>query len=209
MHHHEVGLSFWVTHWVRFICMIVLVVSGFYIAQPYIVPDANPVEPVNFLQAEIRFWHLVFGFILLSMTLIKTYLFFFSKEAEIERRSFADVFNFKQWTSRIYFYLTLNGKVQENGFYNPLQFVVYFGVYVALYGIILTGVILSIHIYHGGMLGLVYPFFRFLENLLGGIANVRWIHHILTWVFLLFLPVHIYMAAMKHLYKKSYTRAHS
>jgi Ni/Fe-hydrogenase 1 B-type cytochrome subunit len=28
----------------------------------------------------------------------------------------------------------------------------------------------------------------------GGLAMVRWIHHILTWCFILFVVVHIYMA---------------
>ncbi|WP_027327579.1 Ni/Fe-hydrogenase, b-type cytochrome subunit [Helicobacter pametensis] len=209
MHHQEPSLSFWVTHWCRFICMLVLIASGFYIASPFITPSPDLGTPTNFLQAQLRFWHIVFGMVLLSMTLIKTYLFFFSKDSKIERMSFTNVLSPKQWISRIYFYLTLNGKLKDHGLYNPLQFVTYFGVYVALYGIILTGFILAIHIYHDGMLGVLYPIFRPLETLFGGIANVRWAHHLLTWVFLLFLPVHIYMASFKHLYKKSYTKAHS
>jgi Ni/Fe-hydrogenase 1 B-type cytochrome subunit len=33
-----------------------------------------------------------------------------------------------------------------------------------------------------------------VENLLGGLAVVRYIHHIFTWLFILFIVVHIYMA---------------
>lgn len=207
--HHDLPLSFWVTHWIRFICMIVLVVSGFYIAQPFIMPDPNLTAPVNFLQAELRFWHVLLGMVLLGATLFKTYLFFFSKGAEIERKSFVDVLSAKQWTSRIIFYLTLGGKVKDSGLYNPLQFVAYLGVYIALYGIIITGFVLFMHCYHNGMMSVVYPLFRPIESLMGGIANVRWIHHMLTWVFLIFLPVHIYMASMKYLFKNSYAKAHS
>lgn len=209
MQNHNPGLSFWVTHWVRFVCMIILVASGFYIAQPYIMPDANIIEPVNFLQAEIRFWHIVFGLALFCATLIKTYLFFFGKESQIERESFANLYDLKQWISRIRFYLTLNGKIEDRGLYNPLQFVVYLGVYIALYGIIFTGFILAIHIYHNGMFGMLYPILSPMESWFGGIANIRWIHHILTWVFLLFLPVHIYLVVMQFLFAKSYKRAHS
>ncbi|RDU69558.1 Ni/Fe-hydrogenase, b-type cytochrome subunit [Helicobacter cholecystus] len=207
--HHDLPLSFWVTHWIRFICMIVLVVSGFYIAQPFIMSDADLSAPVNFLQAKIRFWHVLLGMILLGATLFKTYLFFFSKGSEIERKSFNNVLSAKQWASRIIFYLTLGGKVKDYGLYNPLQFVVYLGVYIALYGIIITGFVLFMNCYHDGMMGVIYPFFKPLETLMGGIANVRWIHHLLTWVFLLFLPVHIYMASMKYLFKTSYEKAHS
>lgn len=209
MHHYEPSLSFWVTHWARFICMVVLVVTGFYIAQPFIMPDADLSAPVNFLQAKLRFWHIAFGMLLFSATLIKTYLFFFSKGSSIERMSFANVWSLKQWVSRIWFYLSLNGKLKDYGLYNPLQFVTYLGIYIALYGIIFTGLILAVHLYHNGMLGFLYPLLRPFEALLGGISNVRWIHHLLTWVFLIFLPIHIYMASFKHLYKKSYTKAHA
>jgi Ni/Fe-hydrogenase 1 B-type cytochrome subunit len=33
-----------------------------------------------------------------------------------------------------------------------------------------------------------------IENLLGGLAMVRYIHHVFTWLFILFIVVHIYMA---------------
>ena len=33
-----------------------------------------------------------------------------------------------------------------------------------------------------------------VENLPGGLATIRYIHHILTWGFVLFIVVHVYMA---------------
>ena len=42
--------------------------------------------------------------------------------------------------------------------------------------------------------GFVYMIVKPLENLMGGLATVRWIHHILMWCFILFIVVHIYMA---------------
>lgn len=209
MHRHELGLPFWVTHWIRFVCMVVLVVTGFYIANPFIMPDINHTAPVNFLQAQLRFWHVVLGFALFAATITKTYLFFFGKDGAIERKSFKDFVSLSQWFARIRFYLTLNGKVHDNGLYNPLQLMSYIGIYVALYGMIFTGIILFMHVYHNGAMGVIYPLFRPLESMLGGIANVRWIHHLLTWVFLIFLPIHIYMASMRFLFKKSYMKAHS
>jgi Ni/Fe-hydrogenase 1 B-type cytochrome subunit len=38
--------------------------------------------------------------------------------------------------------------------------------------------------------GIVKPF----GTLMGGLATVRMIHHILTWCFILFIIIHIYMA---------------
>mgnify|MGYP001572175972 CR=1 FL=1 len=63
-------------HWIRVVTMLVLVVTGFYIADPFLVPYVND-EPVNFMNALWRFWHSVFGFLLIATTLIKIYLFIF------------------------------------------------------------------------------------------------------------------------------------
>jgi Ni/Fe-hydrogenase 1 B-type cytochrome subunit len=60
--------------------------------------------------------------------------------------------------------------------------------------IILTGLILMGAGYGAGLTSLVYKLVKPFENWMGGLATVRWIHHILMWGFILFLPVHIYMA---------------
>ena len=48
--------------------------------------------------------------------------------------------------------------------------------------------------YHTGRMVFFYKIVKPFENALGGLAIVRWIHHILTWCFILFIVVHIYMA---------------
>ena len=41
--------------------------------------------------------------------------------------------------------------------------------------------------------------------LLGGMQIVRFIHHVLTWVFLIFIPVHVYLAIRAELLEHSGT----
>ena len=63
-----------------------------------------------------------------------------------------------------------------------------------MFGIILTGLILYVHVYHEGLGGLLYNALRPFEVMFGGLAEVRTYHRILMWVVIIFLPVHIYMA---------------
>ena len=45
-----------------------------------------------------------------------------------------------------------------------------------------------------GMTAFLYKIFKPVENMLGGLAIVRYVHHIFTWLFILFIIVHVYMA---------------
>ena len=78
-------------HWLRALSILVLVISGFYIAWPFLVAPASTDVLV---QGWIRFAHIIFGFLLTSITLVRFYLFFFSRNS-IERRSFKDVLSVK------------------------------------------------------------------------------------------------------------------
>ncbi|PHO10144.1 Ni/Fe-hydrogenase, b-type cytochrome subunit [Malaciobacter canalis] len=201
--HYE--FSFWlrVTHWVRAIAIIVLTASGFYIAYPFIAPAHNGGEPVNFLNALFRSWHVIFGFLLISVTIGKFYLFFFDKQSKVERASFKDFINPKVWINQIKYYLLIGKHPHGKGVYNPLQFMAYVGVYGAIILISLTGLILYIHVYHQGMGGMLYDILRPVEVMFGGLAWVRQLHHIAMWIFIIFLPIHIYLAVFNSVYGKS------
>ena len=191
-----------INHWVRVVTMLVLVVTGFYLAKPFLTPYVSD-EPVNFMNALWRYWHLVFGFVLIATTLVKIYLFIFDRHSRNERVSFFDFISPRIWIQQIKYYLLIGRHPEGRGIYNPLQFIAYFIVFVTLFLISLTGLILHMHVYHAGLGGFVYDFLRPVEVLMGGLANVREIHHITMWIFLLFIPVHIYMAVFNSVYGKS------
>ncbi len=201
--HYE--FSFWlrVTHWVRAVAIIILTASGFYIAYPFIAPAQNGGEPVNFLNALFRSWHIIFGFLLIAVTIGKFYLFFFDKQSDIERASFKDFINPIGWIKQIKYYLLIGKHPHGKGVYNPLQFMAYVGVYISIFIISLTGLILYVHVYHEGMGGFLYDILRPIEVLMGGLAWVRELHHIAMWIFIIFLPVHIYLAVFNSVYGKS------
>lgn len=201
--HYEFSSWLRVTHWVRAIAIVILTASGFYIAYPFIAPTNSGGEPVNFLNALFRSWHIIFGFLLIAVTIGKLYLFIFDKQSHIERASFWDFINPKVWIQQIGYYLLITKHPHGKGVYNPLQFMAYLGIYISIFMICLTGLILYVHVYHEGMGGVLFDTMRSLEAMLGGLSWVRELHHIFMWVFIVFLPVHVYLAVFNSVYGKS------
>lgn len=187
-------------HWIRAFSIFFLIFSGFYIAYPFFTPEPNS-EPTNFLYATFRSFHIIVGFMLISVSIFRLYLFFASDMNKSERMSLSDVFNVKLWVEQIKNYLFLGPHPHIKGVYNPIQFFAYLFLAILVLIISLTGIILYYNVYHNGLGGVLEFMFKWLEVALGGLANVRVIHHITTWAIIIFIPVHVYMVvwnAIKH-----------
>ena len=191
-------------HWIRVFSIIALTVTGFYISVPFIIPVVNA-EPTSFMNARFRTWHEIFGFIMISMFIGKTYYFFFSVKDRVEINSFKDVLSLKNWVSQIGYYLLLTKHPKLSGAYNVVQLLAYTVFYVAIVGLILTGLILYANSYHEGLGGLLHSSMKYFEVRLGGLANVREIHHLLMWGVLFFAVAHIYMVVFNAVYGKEGT----
>lgn len=190
---YEFSIGLRLTHWIRAICMVFLIVTGYYIAYVFVSPDVSN-EPVLFLQAKWRFVHLVAGFVLIGVTIFKLYLFIFDKKSRKELLSVVDFLNPKVWIAQIKYYIFLGEHPRLRGVYNPLQFASYFIFYVVIFLVCLTGVILHMHVYHDGLGGFIYPMLRPIEVMMGGLSEVRTIHHLCMLVIIIFVPIHVYMA---------------
>lgn len=201
--HYEFSSWLRITHWIRVLAIVILIFTGFYIAVPFISPALDMDEPNNYLYALMRSWHLIFGFLLICVTLGKFYLFIFDKQSKTERVSFWDFISPKVWIKQIKYYLLIGKHSHLKGAYNPLQFMAYAGVYFAILLISLTGLILHMHVYHEGLGGFLYEMLSPVEVLMGGLSMVRQIHHISMWIFIIFLPIHIYLSIFNSIYGKS------
>lgn len=199
--HMEFSPSYRWQHWIRAVSIVVLTVTGFYIAVPFLTPVVNA-EPTNFMQALMRSWHLIFGFLLISAVLFKSYLFLFTRRCTIERAAIKDIFNPKVWIQQIGYYLLMTKHPKLSGVYNPVQFMAYAALYIMLFGLIITGLIMYVHDYHNGLGGFLYAPMKSIEVMMGGLALVRTIHHILTWGVMLFVLGHVYMAIFNAVFGK-------
>jgi len=190
------------THWIRVLSIFILTFTGFYIASPFITPSLSGGEPINFLNALMRSWHIIFGLLLVCVTIGKMYLFFFDHESRHEKIAFLDFISPKVWIKQIKYYILIGEHTHLKGMYNPLQFMAYAGIYISLIVISITGLILHMHVYHEGLGGFLYNILSPLEVMLGGLASVRSIHHICMWIFIIFLPIHIYLVVFNSIYGK-------
>jgi Ni/Fe-hydrogenase 1 B-type cytochrome subunit len=188
-------------HWIRAISIVVLTITGFYIAVPFITPTPNP-EPTNFMYALFRSWHIIFGFVMTWVIFYKSYLFLFGRKHKMERDAIKDIINPKIWMQQIGYYLFISKHPKLSGVYNPVQFMAYAGFYVMMFLLIITGFILYVHVYHDGLGGLLYDPMMSLEVMMGGLAMVREIHHITMWGVILFVLAHVYMAVFNAVYGK-------
>jgi Ni/Fe-hydrogenase 1 B-type cytochrome subunit len=181
-----------INHWGMVISIFILIATGFYIAGPFTVYEGETVK--KFFMGDVRFVHILFGVFLSFIFIWRVYLAFFSKF----HADWKDFFAFTDWPNtvkQVKFYALVSKEPAEHKYlYGPMQSLAYGGLMVMILFIVLTGVILMGAGYHAGLTGLIYKIVKPFENLVGGLAMVRWIHHILTWCFILFVVVHIYMA---------------
>ncbi len=178
-----------ILHWIRAVVITGLTITGFYIAKPFLSPAGSSDK---LLFAEWAFWHYLFGFVLIAGGLLRIYLFFFGKDSNGELRSLKDVFSLRSWMTQLKSYFFV-GELQKKGLYGPLQFITYFVITVLVIVASITGLVLYVHVYHQGIGGFLYEPMRVVEAWMGGLANVRLIHHITMWGFLIFIPIHVYL----------------
>lgn len=178
-----------ILHWIRAFVITGLAITGFYIASPFLSSKGSSDELVY---ANWVYWHLIFGFILITAGLLRIYLFFFGPDRKGELLSLKDEFSLRSWITQMKSYFFI-GELKKKGMYGPLQFFSYTMIMVFTVLASVTGLILYVHVYHQGLGGLLYEPMKVLEAWMGGLAMVRLIHHITMWGFLIFVPIHVYM----------------
>jgi Ni/Fe-hydrogenase 1 B-type cytochrome subunit len=188
----EWSVAMRINHWAMALSIFILIATGFYIAAPFTVSDGETVH--KFLMGNVRYVHILFGVFLVFLFLWRVYLAFFSR-FHADWKDFFAWADVKATIEQIKFYLLIRKDAPEHKMlYGPMQSLAYIGLMFMVFVIVVTGLILMGAGYHAGFTALCYKILRPIENLMGGLAVVRYIHHIFTWFFIMFIVVHIYMA---------------
>jgi Ni/Fe-hydrogenase b-type cytochrome subunit len=180
-------------HWLAAGSLVVLVATGFYIGRPYFAPAPGETADL-FVMGTMRFVHFVAAGVLVATGIVRVYWLFAGNRYErlpalfpLRGRDIRNLF----LTVRKYALMQGDAPPHYVG-HNPLQQLSYTGFYLIILAQVLTGFALY---------GLADPdgfFYRVLgfESawFLGGVPMVRFIHHVLTWVILIFVPIHVYLA---------------
>ncbi|MFB3924640.1 MAG: Ni/Fe-hydrogenase, b-type cytochrome subunit [Syntrophales bacterium] len=189
---NEWSVSMRINHWTMALSIFILIVTGFYIADPFVVGSGETVN--KFLMGNIRFVHIFFGIVLLFVFIWRIYLAFFST-FHADWKDFLAFTDVKNTVDQIKFYLLIKKDPPEHKcLYGPMQSLAYLGLLGMVLLIVITGLILMGAGYYEGFTAISYRFLRPVANTVGGLAMIRYIHHLLTWCFILFIVVHVYMA---------------
>jgi len=178
-------------HWAAALSILVLVVTGFYIGQPYFMTGGE--ASAHYLMGWVRFLHFAAAGVFVATAIIRVYWLFAGNKFErwralfpIKRTDWVNVFK------QVKFYLMIQPeKAPRYLGHNPLQQFSYTGMYAVALAQVVTGFAMYGQSRPGG---LWYTVFGWVVPLLGGIQVVHFVHHVLSWAFLIFVPIHIYLA---------------
>jgi Ni/Fe-hydrogenase b-type cytochrome subunit len=177
-------------HWIAAACVVTLIVTGFFIGGPYFMTSGSASE--HFLMGRVRFIHFTAAGVLVATAILRVYWLFVGNKFERWKALFP--VSGKDWVNlwkvvRAYMFVKADKAPHYMG-HNPIQQFAYTGVYALATIQVLTGFYLYSLSDPGG---LFFTWFGWVGSLLGGAQVARFVHHVMTWFWLIFLPVHVYL----------------
>ncbi|HSH76578.1 MAG TPA: Ni/Fe-hydrogenase, b-type cytochrome subunit [Longimicrobiales bacterium] len=177
-------------HWTAAICVLTLVVTGFYIGSPYFLTSGSASD--HFMMGRFRFIHFTAAGVLVATGIVRFYWLFVGNKFERWRALFpwsrSDWANLWLLTKK-YVFVRPEGGPHYLG-HNPLQQI----AYTSIYGLALLQVTTGFYLYGlSDTGGFFFAVFGWVGPLLGGAQIVRFLHHVLTWLWLVFIPIHVYL----------------
>lgn len=185
------GLPLRVMHWSAAVSIVVLAVTGLYIGKPYFMTTGEASS--HFLMGWMRFLHFAAAGLLVMTALVRAYWLIAGNRYErwkalvpYHRRDLKNLVR----QGRAYLLVRPEDAPAYLG-HNPLQQV----SYTSLYLIAMIQVITGFAMYgQYNSASLFYRAFNWIGPLLGGMPNVRFLHHEITWLFAIYVPIHVYMS---------------
>ena len=178
-------------HWVAAACIVTLAITGLFIGRPYFVPSGDPSSA--YLMGTVRFVHFLAAAVLVMTAIVRVYWLFMGNRYE----RFGALFpftrgDFKNLVRMMRFYLLIApGRAPRYLGHNPLQQLSYTGIYLVAALSVITGFAMYGQSNPGGFF---YVAFNWVNMFMGGEQIVRFLHHTFTWIFLIFIPIHVYLA---------------
>jgi Ni/Fe-hydrogenase 1 B-type cytochrome subunit len=188
-----------IIHWTVFLSVVVLLVTGIYIAYTpvYISPDGEPVN--TFFMAQMRFIHFIAAIVFDIAIFLSIYLIFFS----VFRASWKDLLptpaNIKRCWQQLKYYWRLSGDKIRYEYEDPVDIISFLSFHILAILLMFTGFALYVAQYS---IEWWWPNFLHITTdwvvvVLGGLKNVRFAHHIMWWLILVWVLVHVYFQVWK------------
>lgn len=177
-------------HWAAAVAVVLLAVTGLYIGKPYFLTSGEASS--HFLMGWMRFLHFAAAAVLVATAIVRAYWLFVGNRYERLRALFP--VRPRDWRNLVrmlrYYLMIRPERAPRYLGHNPLQQL----SYTAIYAIALVMVVTGFAMYgQSDPNGFFYAVFGWVGALFGGMPVVRFVHHTLTWAFLIFIPIHVYL----------------
>jgi len=183
-----------ISHWLNALSITVLAITGFIIANPpAIMSNAEAVDSYWF--GTIRTIHFVTGYVFLFNLIVRVYWAFMGNYYSNWRAFFP--LSKKAWQNikhvlKVDVLLKNEEKEVLKNISVGHNYVASLS-YVALFFLALIQIFTGFGLYAATSGWWLPKLFAWVPDFLGGDANTRLIHHIVTWLFILFTMIHVYL----------------
>lgn len=171
-------------HWVHLLSMGLLFISGWYIHSPFIEGG----------MAMMRYIHFISMYVVILMLVARVYWAFFGEPRDFHNFAILQKENRGKFVSTFMYYTFIRKEHPGTGKYNPMQKM----TYLTWPFLIILQALTGFALYTGDIFGMPFLYapttMGWLINLCGGLANVRIVHYLIMWLFILTVGVHIYLA---------------
>lgn len=173
-----------VLHWAHLLSMGLLLISGWYIHSPFFAGGMGIMRYIHFLAM----------YVVILVLLARIYWAFFGTPHDFRNFALLQKENKSKFIPTLLYYAFIRKEHPLTGKYNPMQKMTYLIWPILLILQALTGFAL----YSGSIFGISFLYapdaMKWLIGLCGGLANVRIIHYLIMWIFILTVAVHVYLA---------------
>jgi Ni/Fe-hydrogenase 1 B-type cytochrome subunit len=187
---YDAGIRIW--HWVTFLAIIVLCVTGYFIGSP--PPSIGGEAYDHYMFGWIRFTHFAAGMILGVAFLLRLYRVLVGgpHARQIFYIPFWNLAWWKEIFEEVKWYLFI-GKPKEYVGHNPLAHFAMFTMFILpMFVLLFTG--FALYAEGAGVQTGWYTLFGWVFLVLGDSMTVHTWHHVAMWVVIIFSMVHMYMA---------------
>jgi Ni/Fe-hydrogenase 1 B-type cytochrome subunit len=184
-------------HWINALSIVILLVTGLYIAWPVLSPPQGEAA-LHHSMALWRYFHYVVAFIFIGNFLYRMYY------ALLANDIYARFGGFRPWSpawwgrpfkEQMASYLFLRDDEPNYVGHNPVAALAHFiFIFCGSVFMILTGLALYGENHPGGV---PETFFGWVLPLFGGSYGLRYAHHLVAWIFPFYVIVHLY-AVFRH-----------
>ena len=191
-----------IAHWIWALAISVLFITGIYIGNPFFIGNVGYSATFGDLHAltmnYIRLLHFSFGYILLAALILRFSIIPFRKA---DRLIIPKFWTKAYWenafdTLKNYLFIT---KSHRPYIRNPLARTAYFGLFLLLIFEVITGFAMYGRSNPGGFWD---KLFGWIIPALGGEYQVHRWHHIVAWLIILFVVIHVYMVIREDILEK-------